>query len=163
MELRAVTENIKLILLGAFLCAIGGVLLWINGGSTWYFLRHTHSCTTLELTGIFTAWLFIYGLVGVMLTLIWMTGQYRLCGLRSSLLSFALMSGVYLLMLVWYALFFCTRLFLFSVVILCLSVILCALSFVFLKKTMLLVWFVGVVIETLQMYFIYFSFAIYAN
>lgn len=164
IEMHAVSANIKLILLGAFLCAVGGVLLWINGGSTWYFLRSASQIHAgLSLSGVFVAWLITYGLTGAMLALVWSSGRYRLCGCRVSLCSFGLISAVYLLMLVWYALFFCTRLFIFSLVILSLSVVLCAMALILLRKTMVLIWMIGIMIEAIQIYFIYFSFAMHVK
>ena len=161
-ELRVVGENIPLLLFSAFLCCIGGILMWVSGGSTWYAIRSAFDpWMTLSLSGIFIVWLLCYGLVGILLGLIWISCKARACNSGLCLKSFALVMAVYLLMLSWYAVFFCTRLLLFAVVLLTISIILCFIVFVTMRKTLLLISAVTVIIEIIQIYFVWFSFNAY--
>ena len=77
---------------------------------------------------------------------------------RLCLRSFSLVMAVYLLMLSWYAVFFCTRLLLFAVVLLTISIILCFIVFVTMRKTLLLISAVTIIIEIIQIYFVWFTF-----
>lgn len=160
--MRIVTGNLSVILLAAFLCAIGGVMLWISGGSTWYILRGANDpWITLSLSGVFIVWLLTYGLVGVLLALVWLAGRSRICTVSVSLRAFALIIASYLLMLLWYAIFFCTRLVIFSVILLLLSIIILAFVLLLTRRFLRIISALTVIIELVQIYFIWFSFAVF--
>ena len=98
----------------AFLCAVGGVLVWINGGSGRYLFAACRNFShTLSLTAVFLIWLAVYALTGAVI------GAIGLLLREIGILPFVLAAASYLLGILWYALFFCTRLsFLASVMLL---------------------------------------------
>ena len=160
-ELKLIGENIPLIGLAAFLCIMGGILLWISGGSYWFAVRvGTRGGFTLSLVGAFTLWLICYGLVGVSLALIGFICNAGICCDKRCIKSFALLMISYLLMLSWYAIFFCTRLIVFPLILLICSVLLVGISFLLIRKTLCLLFIINLIIEIIQIYFIFFSISI---
>ncbi len=161
-ELKAVGDNIPLVGLSAFLCCIGGILLWVSGGSTWFAAKMTYKPHfTLSLAGVFIVWLLCYGLVGVLLALIWISHKARVCGSGVSLKAFSIVMAVYLLMLSWYAVFFCTRLMLFAVILLLVSIVLCGAVLIAMRRTLYLITVITLLIEMIQIYFVWFSFKMF--
>ncbi len=112
-ECRFFCGHIPVLAGSAFLCAVGGVLVWINGGSGCYlFAACRSSSQTLSLTAVFLMWLCVYALTGAVI------GMIGLLLREVGLLPFALAATSYLLGILWYALFFCTRLSFFAAVLL---------------------------------------------
>ena len=157
-ELCFLGEHIPVLLLSAFLAAAGGVVLWISGGSSWYFIR-TASGSGVGLGFIFSVWILTYALVGALMALLWLTYSGGRRDFRKTMPLFVLVTLSYLFMLVWYALFFCTRLAVFSAVILILSCIIDAVVFFFMRKSFLLFDCALAVVFAVQTYFVYFSFS----
>ena len=139
-ELDFLGANAGVLGAAAFLAAMGGVLLWVSGGSGWYFYKTAGQCAPS------VASLFALSLV-----------------LRSVLPSAGCTAGTYLFHLGWYAAALCTRLTVFGGIFACLSV-LCTLAarlllpksppppFVFTASTLLLLCAGG--------YFIYVTFVL---
>lgn len=160
-EIKAIGENIPLVGLSAFLCCICGILLWVSGGSTWFALRvGVGKEFTLSLTGAFLLWLLCYGLVGIMLALIVVACRSRVVGEKRAVKAFALCMLSYLLMLSWYAVFFCTRLTVFPLILLVCSVAVIGVTAVVMRGTLCLLILADVLIDAIQIYFIFFSIVI---
>ncbi len=132
-ELSFLIENAAVLGLGAFLCCAGGILLWVNGGSGGYFLRRPWS--GIGLTAAFLLWLSVYGLSGASLSMILLAERARLFRGNGAVTAFVLTSASYLLSLIWYALFFCTRLHLFAGILLALSLVLIGMNVVVTRRT----------------------------
>lgn len=155
-ELQTLGERLPIIVLNAFLFSFGGVLLWISGGSTWYAIRNSGDpWMSLSLCGVFVLWLITYGLVGIAVTMLWLAERRRI--VRRSVNAFGLMSISYILMLSWYAVYFCTRLTLFSVILLLIALALCIVSHVSMRKSGVLISLILFIIEAVLIYFIWFS------
>lgn len=155
-EIKFLGEHIAVIILGAFLAAAGGVILWINGGSTWFYIRTSCSGGTLGI--IFSVWVLTYGLSGAGMAVMWLT--YR-CGKRDfckTLPLFCVNVLSYLFMLVWYALFFCTRLGIFAGVMLILSCLFDAVIFISMRKSFFIFQLVTVIVFLIKLYFVIFTF-----
>ena len=144
-------ERAPILGLGAFLCCMGGILLWINGGSIRYDLRHAAGKGMFSLTTAFLLWLLAYGLTGLALA---MTASASGCLPKNrAFATFVLGSAAYLLMLIWYALAFCTRLVIFPQILLALSVVLIGMIFVVIKRTFFCLSLILLAIEAIQVLF----------
>lgn len=158
-EIRFLTGGLRAIILAAFLCALGGVILWINGGSAWYFIRASGGSTP-PISLIFSVWVFAYALCGGAAAMIWLVYRRGKCSVSHALPCFGLSLVSYLFMLIWYALFFCTRLTVFAAIILILSVLIDFLLVFLMRKTLIIFSFLMIVIILVQVFFICFSFAL---
>ncbi len=103
--------------LGAFLAAVGGVLLWVSGGSGWYVVRSAGGELPPLMT-VFVLWLLCYALYGFLMAAVVLgcVEQADRAGLALGALA-----ASYLCSLIWYALFFCTRMVIFAGLILILA------------------------------------------
>jgi len=133
-EVCFLIEHYRVTGLCAFLCCMGGVLLWVSGGSSMYYLRGAH----IPIGMLFLLWMLIYGLTGILFSCILLTESSccRTAG-KGGILA-GLCAAGYVFMLCWYAVYFCTRLILFSKILLILSVISIATIFVIMRKGMIL-------------------------
>jgi hypothetical protein len=155
-ELDFLAKHIRMIFFSAFICCFGGMLLWVNGTNLWQVLRSgSQPSFSLSVTGLFLLWSFIYGLTGILLSLLFLQGKIRCC--NDPLTSFAICSGIYLLHLVWYAVFFCTHLVLFACMILLVSFFLTIVLFLLNRHGFLLFRFLLILIFLVELYFIYFN------
>lgn len=136
-EVCFLIEHFRFTGLCVFLCCMGGILLWVSGGSNHYHIRGAH----VPVGVLFLIWLLIYGLTGVLLACILLTESNRCTTpgrrIRSGFLT-GLCAAAYMFMLSWYAVYFCTRLILFSWILLTLSVILFGVIFVVMRTGMIL-------------------------
>ena len=158
-EIQFIGQHIAVVAAAAFLCALGGIFLWINGGSSWYVIR-TSGGTSPRMSIIFTVWVIAYALCGAAIAMIWLvyrTGKRAFC---ASIPWFSLAVMSYLFMLVWYAVFFCTRLVVFAAIVLIISCISDVLLFLFMRKTLLIFSVITVILFMIQAYFVWFTFAI---
>ncbi len=133
-EVGFLIEHYRLTGLCAFLCCMGGILLWVSGGSNLYWLRGAK----IPIGVLFLLWLLIYGLTGVLLACILLT---EASGCRRPMhggILTGLCAAAYVFMLSWYAVYFCTRLVLFSGILLILSVISLGIIFVVMRTGMIL-------------------------
>ncbi len=162
-EASFVVSNLPLIGVFAFLSSIGGVLLWVNGGSAWYIMQSMRNRESLSLGGAFILWLFVYALIGAVMAIIFKAGKSCSTPSKSQFIAFCLISAVYILTLAWYAVFFCTRLMLFSAILLMISIFLCAVVFIIMRKALLLLNLFIVLIESAQIYFLYLNISIYLS
>lgn len=155
-ELNFFIKHIAIIALGAFLCAIGGIILWINGGSGWYVLNSLgNSNHTFSLTAVFIIWLLAYAIYGSRLAAI-ASGEGISCSdAKRSLTGFCLTAFAYLLDLVWYTVFFCTRLTWFALIILLLSLLLNIFVILLLKRWIILQIILNIASILVQIYFIW--------
>ena len=117
-ELEYTACSIAGISAAVFLCAMGGILLWVNGGSGWY-IMNSFVHRRMPLTVIFLTWLTVYALYGFRLAV----RRFSFCDSRRTLLQGAVCLA-YILDLVWYALFFCTRLWALALVVIAVSLFL---------------------------------------
>lgn len=157
-ELNCFIRHITVIGLGAFLCAIGGILLWINGGSGWYVLNSVANTRFGgSLTGVFLVWLVVYALYGVRLALIGVGEGIPCRDQRRAFVGFCLTALAYLLDLVWYALFFCTRLTWFALVILILAAFINLLTVLLSARGMLLNIILNIIVILAQISCIWFT------
>ena len=156
LELNFLAEHIRMIFFSAFLCSFGGMLLWVNGTNLWQILRTGNLPPfSLSVTGLFLLWSFVYGLTGILLALLFLQSQNRCC--NNLLASLAICSGIYLLHLVWYAVFLCTHLVFFACVILLASIFLTIVLFILTRQDFLLFRFLLILIFLVELYFIYFN------
>ena len=104
-ELCFVGENIPVLGLGAFICCIGGVFLWVGGDSSWYYAKALHNEHSIPLGVIFTVWLLTYGMTGFVLAMSCLSEKLcsPKCGMKASVLG----GFAYLLMLMWYEFLSC--------------------------------------------------------
>lgn len=157
-ELCCLTKHIAIIGLSSFLCAIGGVVLWINGGSGWYVLNSVSANQHgRSLTFIFLVWLIVYALYGARLVLIAFSDTVSCSCQKRVVLAFSLTSFSYLLDLVWYALFFCTRLTIFSLIVLSLSAILNVVVILISKHGLIIAYLLNIVVIIAQFAFVCFT------
>ncbi len=144
-----------------FLCCIGGILLWVNGDNHWYAaMTLSHPGRMLPISTVFILWLFVYGLTGAFLGLILLTGGERCVGEGRVLCAFSCATTGYLLMLVWYALFFCTRLTWFASVILLFSCAFVLSSLFLLRGGMRVPVATAILILAVECAFVFYSFSI---
>ena len=161
-EINFSGDNIPVIVLGAFICCIGGVFLWVSGDSNWYYTKVLHmDYVVMPLGIIFVIWLIAYALSGFVLAMSCLADRVccngRFIGLRC-----AFIGGFgYLMMLLWYVLSFCTRLAFFGIILLILSIVAFGIIFVVTRRTFLLLNVAIILIEVVQVYFLCFSFSLY--
>ena len=149
-------DHIRMIGFSAFLCCFGGMLLWVNGTNLWQILRSGGlPAFSLSVTGLFLLWSLVYGLDGILLALLFLQSYPFRCG--NLLTSFSICCGIYLLQLVWYAVFFCTHLVFFSFIILLISLVLTIVLFLMPRQSFLLFRFLLILILLVELYFIYFN------
>lgn len=160
-EVRFVVGNIAKIGLSAFVCCFGGILLWVNGTNLWHIMNSFHLPKySVSVTGVFLLWLLTYGFCGIVLALILI--QSRNCpNSTAALAAFSLGCGVYLLMLVWYAIFFCTHLTMFAVLILLAAFLLTAALFFIVRRGLMVLKLLLFLIAIVEIYFIYFNLTFY--
>lgn len=132
-EVCFLIEHFRLTGLCAFMCCMGGILLWVSGGSNVYYLRGAH----IPIGVLFLLWLLVYGLTGVLMACILLTETSCCRGNRGGIL-LGLCAAAYVFMLCWYAVYFCTRLVLFSGILLILSVLCLGTIFVIMRTGFLL-------------------------
>ncbi|MGN1409328.1 MAG: hypothetical protein ACI4XJ_04040 [Eubacteriales bacterium] len=160
-EIDFIGDNIPVIILGVFICCIGGIFLWVSGDSNWYYAKSMHMDGVMPLEIVFVIWLLIYALSGFVLAMSCLADRVccsgRFLGLRC-----AFIGGFgYLMMLLWYVLLFCTRLAFFGIILLILSIIAFGIIFVVIRRTFLLLNLAIILIEIVQIYFLCFSFLLY--
>ena len=165
-ELDFIVKNIALIALSAFLCAMGGIILWISGGSTWYLLRlGENGKNALSLALVFVIWFLVYGLCGALIALFGLFSRNSCRGgsvnSKNGFTSFCLILGAYLLMLLWYVTFFCTRLVILPAILLVISVAVLGITLFISRKTFFLISVIIILIELVHIYYIYFTLSIY--
>ena len=161
-ELDFLGANAGVLGAAAFLAAMGGVLLWVSGGSGWYFYKTAGYAGPPSVASLFALSLVLCGLCGGTAGMLLLWGRAA-CPMRSVLPSAGCTAGTYLFHLGWYAAALCTRLTVFGGILACLSV-LCTLAarlllpkspappFVFTASTLLLLCAGG--------YFIYVTFVL---
>ena len=111
-ELDFVAANAGVLGIAAFLAAMGGVLLWVSGGSGWYFYK-TAGREAPSVAALFTLSLAVCGLCGLSGALIFVWGRAA-CPMKSVWPPACMIAGVYLAHLGWYAAALCTRMTLFG-------------------------------------------------
>ncbi len=159
-ELNFLITHIGIIGFSAFLCCFGGILLWVNGTNIWHILRAEHIPDfSVSVTGIFLIWLFTYGLCGMVLALILL--QSRTCRNAVPLIAFSVCCGIYLLQLVWYAVFFCTHLLFFAFIVLLTAFLMTIILFFLIRHSFVLLKFLLIAITLVELYFIYFNLTFY--
>ena len=126
-ELGLLRKNIVLVIIIDVLCLAGGVILWIDGGSYRYVIEKTVTRGP-SLALIFTLNCVVYLLIGTYKSLIVIYTKSTVISAKWGIVKFILVELAYLMFLVWYSLFFCTRLIVFAAVILALSLVFCTLS-----------------------------------
>jgi len=152
-ELEFILQNSACVAVTVFICAIGGILLWINGGSR--FLPVFPGVNRdLSLAIIFAAWLFAYALYGLRLSMMWIFSR---CAGRRAAVALASVFLAYLLDLVWYALFFCTHLRIFPLIILSAALCLNLFAFMFSKKGLIIQRTAGLVTAVIEIVFIIYT------
>lgn len=154
-------SNLSFIFLFSFLCALGGVLLWVNGGSTWFVMQsyqlHNNS---IGLSGAFVLCLVIYALIGAVVSVIIKMNGCR-GGKNNTLAAVVLSMAMYILSLAWYAVFFCTRLSIFSSILLFIAILIGGGLFVITRKSLILLSVGIIVIELCEIYFLYVNISFY--
>ena len=123
-EFRLIGCRLAVISVSVLFCAMGGILLWVNGGSGWYIVNTLHK-NSLPLSVIFLTWLIVYALYGFRLAV----RGFCPCDKRYAAVQGAVCLA-YIFDLVWYALFFCTRLSLFALIMILIAVFLNITAFV---------------------------------
>ena len=128
-ELAWLGANLSAAGLGAFLGAMGCVLLWVSGGSGWYAVKAVRRPLP-PLVLLFVLSLLAGGFLGASAALV-LRHSRECCkgrgrGGRSGQLVF--IGAAYLFGLGWYAVFFCTRMCLFAAVLLAAALLISALA-----------------------------------
>ena len=142
--------------LGAFLCAVAGAALWVSGGSGWYVLRSAGREDRLPpLAALFIVWLLVYALYGFLLAAI-LLGRKEWG--RNALALFGSVIGSWLLSLGWYAVYFCTRLGVFSLILLLLSAAAMLFALILLRRAPLLLLLAGLLILAVELVFFFLTF-----
>lgn len=158
-ELNYLAYNFGKIGFAAFICCFMGILLWVNGTNIWYILQSRKpSGFSLSVTGMFLLWLLVYGLCGVALALIFLLGQCK-----NSLIAFSAGCMIYILQLSWYAIFFCTSLFIFAFFILLTAFLLTIFLFFLVRHGSFILRAVLAMIALVELYFIYFNLTFYLS
>ena len=111
-ELDFIAANAGILGVSAFLAAMGGVLLWVSGGSGWYFYK-TAGRDAPSVAALFSLSLAVCGISGLCAALILLWGRAA-CPMRSVWPSAVCTAGAYLAHLGWYAAALCTRMTLFG-------------------------------------------------
>jgi len=154
-ELAFLANHLAALGFSAFICCFGGILLWVNGTNIW----HIYSTgNTPSVTGIFLISLLSYGICGILLALFLLSGQ--ICRSAAALNAFTVSSMIYLLLLMWYVLFFCTHLTFFSLILLILTILLTLLLFFKRSCTGLIVRFLLSILLLTELYFLYITIGI---
>ena len=143
-EVCFLVENYRTAALCPFLCCMGGILLWVSGGSPALYLR---KCG-ISAGALFLLWLPIYGLTGLVLAWIFLVRRNS-CRGEGTVLP-ALCAGAYLCMLCWYAVYCCTGLVLFAGILLLLSIVLLGTVFIMFRHRCILMRAVILLAETGQ-------------
>ncbi len=125
-EWKSFCREIRTVCLFSFLCALGGVILWVEGGGIPYRLSGLPGSTGSESLFLeFIICLITYALFGVIMGLTYRMLHGNFCRIpqfSSKIWAlFFLEVGVYLLNLIWYAIFFCTHLHIFALIIILIS------------------------------------------
>ena len=141
--------------LGAFLCAVGGVVLWVSGGSGWYYLK---AGQLPSLTAVFLLWTLLYALYGCLLAVILLTGK-SILNPKAALVGAAATAASYLLSLGWYAVFFCTRLQVFAAILLILAAAGLIAAAISMRRTLILTFLAFLVLIGSEFYFICLTFS----
>ena len=154
-ELCVISGNIPIICLIAFLCCVGGVILWVNCGSTWYILSYAvgENCT-FSLTFIFILSCMAYALIGVIMSISWLYTNCRIIEVNKGLILFGTTTLSYLFLLIWYVILFCTHLSFFALILLALSILTVISNLFIIKRIyplLILLKFVLIAIEILFM------------
>jgi len=148
------SEHLTTLGFSAFICCFGGILLWVNGTNIWHIYNSMyHSDSTISVTGIFLISLLIYGICGILLALFLIYGQ--ICRSSAALTAFIFSSLIYLFILIWYVLFFCTHLTFFALIILILLILLTILLFVRISCGFIIVRCLLSAIFIAELYFLY--------
>lgn len=159
-ELDYLVGNIGMIGLSAFLCCFGGILLWVDGTNIWHVMRSGHlPVGSASVTGMFLLWLLTYGLCGTVLALILLQSRTVRGGI--ALIAFSVGCVIYLLQLVWYAVFFCTHLIFFAFFILLVVLLLTLALLVLVRHSFLVLKVLLLAITLVELYFIYFNLTFY--
>ena len=108
---------------------------------------------TVSVTGIFVISLFLYGICGILLALFLLCGKSKCTSTAFTAFSFS--SLIYLFMLIWYVLFFCTHLTVFALILLLLTILLTALLFCRLHCGFLIVRCLLTILFITELYFLY--------
>ena len=157
-------SNISIILLFSFLYALGGVLLWVNGGSTWFIVQsYQFHSNAISLSGAFVLSLVIYALIGAVVSMVFKLNKCSMSGKNSSMTALILAMSMYILSLAWYAVFFCTRLSVFSSILLAIAILVGAALFVVTLKRMILLSFGIILLEVCEIYFLYVNICFYLS
>ena len=161
-EISFILSNFSVIVLFSFLTSLGGVLLWVNGGSTWFIMQsYKFENIKISLTGAFVLSLSLYALMGAVMGVILKSNTCGCGGKNKSVVAFSVTMAMYILSLAWYAVFFCTRLSLFSAVLLTIVLILGSVLFFAVRKTMILLSLLVVSVELCEIYFLYVNISFY--
>ncbi len=160
-EADFLVAHIGMIGFSAFICCFGGILLWVNGTNIWHILRTGPLPSgSISVTWIFLLWLLTYGLCGTSLALLILQGRV-FCRNNLALTAFSVCCAVYLLQLVWYAVFFCTHLFFFALFIHMLAFLLTILLIFLVRHSFMLLKVLLIAITLVELYFIYFNLTFY--
>ncbi len=131
-ELDFAAANAASLGIAAFLAAMGGVLLWVSGGSGWYLVK-TAGRDVPSVAALFTLSLAVCGFCGLFEALILAWG-WAACPMRSVWPSACCAAGAYLAHLGWYAAALCTRMTLFGGILAIAAVVLTAAARLLLRR-----------------------------
>jgi len=160
-ELLFLTKHFTVLGFSAFICCFGGILLWVNGTNIWHIYNSIHRQDNMipSVTGIFVISLLVYGICGLLLAL------FLLYGINSctsaALIAFSLNSLIYLFILIWYVLFFCTHLTFFSLILLVLTLLLTVLLLCRIHCGLILVRCLLTAVLLAELYFLYINITVF--
>ncbi len=153
-EIAIIGNNIPVLGLGAFVCCIGGVFLWVGGDASLYYIKTLNSEKLPSLLTMFLLWLTVYALSGAVLAMLCL---FPKCMSHKAWIG-AVIGGVgYVMMLLWYAVTLCTRLSLLGSFVLVLAIVAYIAVFVFIPPCFVITRVAVILIELLQFYFLIFS------
>lgn len=153
-EISIIGDNIPVLGLGAFVCCIGGIFLWVGGDASWYYIKSLNSERLPSLLTMFLLWLVIYALSGAVLAMLCL---FQKCVSRKAWIG-AVTGGVgYIMMLLWYAVTLCTRLSLLGSFVLVLAIVAYVVIFLFIPPCFVITRVAVILIEILQFCFLVFS------
>ena len=153
-EISFILSNIYVIVIFSFLTSLGGVLLWVNGGSVWFIMQSSKNPNNISLSAVFVLSLVIYAMMGAVVSIVLKT-ENHICRGKNALTAIVLTMAMYILSLSWYAVFFCTRMSLFSAILLMIVVILGVLLFFTVKKRLIILGILVLLIEFAEIYLLY--------
>ncbi len=156
-ELDFVAANAGVFGISAFLAAMGGVLLWVSGGSGWYFVK-TAGHAAPSVAALFALSLTVCGCCGLSAAMILMWGRAA-CPMRSVWPSACAVAGAYLAHLGWYAAAMCTRMTVFGGILAVVSVLLTAAARVLLRKPPAILTAALLALLAGESYFVYATFS----